>query len=234
MTKALVVDELSFEVKRSDRRRSMELIVDRDGELRVLAPETVSTELIKSFIRDKKFWLYTKLAEKESMARPTAGKEFVTGEGFPYLGRSYRLLLVADQDRPLKLQRGRFRLVRSEAADRGREHFIAWYTEHARDWLGDKAQLWSPRISVQPTGIRIQDLGFRWGSCGAGGVVNFHWATILLPGSIVEYVVVHELAHLHERCHTPEFWRRVERSLPDYLERKDWLARHGGKLMALA
>ena len=233
MTEALAVDELSFEVKRSDRRRSIELIVDRDGELRVLAPERVSTELIESFIRDKKFWLYTKLAEKESMARPTAVKEFVTGEGFPYLGRSYRLLLVTEQGRPLKLERGRFRLVRSET-QRGRDHFIAWYTEHARDWLGKKAQLWSPRMSVQPAGICIQDLGFRWGSCGAGGLINFHWATILLPVSIVEYVVVHELAHLHERCHTPEFWRRVERSLPDYLERKRWLARHGGTFMTLA
>ena len=233
MTEALAVDELSFEVKRSDSRRSMELIVDRDGELRVLAPEGVGTEIIESFIRDKKFWLYTKLAEKESMARPTAGKEFVTGEGFPYLGRSYRLLLVADQDRPLKLQRGRFRLIRSET-QRGRDHFIAWYTEHARDWLGKKAQLWSARMSVQPSGIRIQDLGFRWGSCGAGGLVNFHWATILLPQSIVEYVLVHELAHLQERCHTRDFWLRVERSLPDYLERKRWLAQHGGTFMTLA
>ncbi len=62
------------------------------------------------------------------------------------------------------------------------------------------------------------------------GILHIHWAIILLPPRIVEYVVVHELALLHEQHHTPEFWRRVERSLPDFEQRKEWLARHGGRI----
>jgi predicted metal-dependent hydrolase len=66
--------------------------------------------------------------------------------------------------------------------------------------------------------VTVQDLGYRWGSCGKGGRLYFHWRTILLPPRIVDYVVVHELVHLLEPHHTPEFWQRVERAMPDYAE----------------
>lgn len=81
--------------------------------------------------------------------------------------------------------------------------------------------------------VDVRDLGFRWGSCGKGGRLHFHWASILLPASVVEYVVLHELVHLLEPNHTPEFWLRVERALPDYEQRKGWLAEHGGEFVVL-
>ena len=84
-------------------------------------------------------------------------------------------------------------------------------------------------MGVAPTGLEIRDLGHRWGSCAKSAKLNFHWATILLPASIVEYVVVHELAHLAEPNHTPEFWLRVERTMPDYAQRRQWLAEHGAE-----
>ena len=76
-------------------------------------------------------------------------------------------------------------------------------------------------------GVKVQDLGYRWGSCGKGDWLYFHWKAILLPARIAEYVVVHEIAHLHEPHHTPAFWLRVERAMPDYAQRKAWLAEHG-------
>ena len=91
---------------------------------------------------------------------------------------------------------------------------------HAQPWLERRVRGFAPRLDVGVAGVRVLDLGFRWGSCGAGGALNFHWAVILLPPRIVDYVIVHELAHLHERHHTPAFWRRVERAMPDYERRK--------------
>ncbi|MCA1804641.1 MAG: M48 family metallopeptidase [Xanthomonadaceae bacterium] len=67
----------------------------------------------------------------------------------------------------------------------------------------------------------------RWSSCGRGDCLYFHWKTILLPRLIAEYVVIHELVHLHIPHHTPEFWQRLERALPDFERRKQWLAVHG-------
>ncbi len=226
MTERLAVDDLTFEVRRSPRRKTLEITLDRGGELIVTAPLGVADKVMATFVRDKKFWLYAKIAEKESRQRPVVGKEFVTGEGFPYLGRSYRLLLVDEQDVPLKLERGRFRLRRADAAE-GRRHFIEWYTGHARRWLTERVTRFASRVGADPARVDVRDLGFRWGSCGKSGIVNFHWATILSPPSVVEYVVVHELVHLCVHQHSPEFWLRVERALPDYERRKEWIAQHG-------
>lgn len=224
----LAVDDLVVEVRWSARRRTVALTVERDGALTVSAPEGADVAAIEDFVREKRPWLYRKLAEKEAMQRPVATKQYVSGEGFPYLGRSYRLLLVDEQEVSLKLEAGRFRLRRSEAAT-GRETFVRWYGDHARPWLLQRVEGFAPRVGVTPMGVEIRDLGHRWGSCSKSGKLNFHWATILLPASIVEYVVVHELVHLVEANHTPEFWLRLERAMPDYEQRKRWLAEHGAE-----
>lgn len=228
----LTVNDLVLQVQLSDQRKTLGLTVDRDGRLHVSAPSNTKPAVLEEFVREKLFWIYTKLAEKDALDQPTREKEFVTGEGFPYLGRSYRLKLVAEQNAPLKLIQGRFRLLRSEAA-RGRDHFIRWYTDHAQPWLERRLDRWVPRAEVEVLDVRVLDLGFRWGSCNPQGEVNFHWGVIVLPPSITDYVILHELVHLHEPHHTPNFWRRVERAMPDYRERKRWLAMHGGAYLSL-
>ena len=64
------------------------------------------------------------------------------------------------------------------------------------------------RMGLQPKTLEVRDLGFRWGSCGRAGGLNFDWATILLPARVVEYIIVHEMIHLREHHHTPKFWLR--------------------------
>lgn len=232
MSETLQIDDLCFEVRRSARRKTLELIVDRDGELVAAVPASATTGEITAFVNEKRFWVYSKLAEKAERQQPVVGKEFVTGEGFVYLGKRYRLLLVESQGVPLVLHAGRFRLVRAQA-EQGREHFIAWYTAHAKLWLKARLKPWTTRMEAKPKSLKVRDLGYRWGSCSAKGTLNIHWATILLPPTIIDYVLVHELAHLHEASHSPEFWARVERAMPDYEQRKAWLAERGGEYVAL-
>lgn len=220
------VEDLEFTVHRSTRRRTMEITVERSGELAIFAPPDVDDDRLRSFVLEKRFWIYTKLAEKDRLQRQVPTKEFVGGEGFLYLGRSHRLKLVDDQRVALRLANGRFAL-RSDSVTSAREHFINWYSERARVWLSGRVVEYRARMEATPGGVRVQDLGYRWGSCGKGGLLYFHWKTILLPARIAEYVVVHEIAHLHEPHHTPAFWLRVERAMPDFAQRKAWLAEHG-------
>ncbi|KAB7627598.1 M48 family metallopeptidase [Alkalilimnicola sp. S0819] len=222
----LQVDELAFTVRLSARRKTLQITVERDGELLLSAPTGTEEQHLRRFVHEKRYWIYTKLAEKAQLQHVIPRKEFVDGEGFLYLGRSYRLKLVDEQDEPLKLVGGRFRL-RSDLGAEGRGQFIRWYTHRGREWLANRVRANAPRMEVQPGGVKVQDLGYRWGSCGKGGQVYFHWKTVLLPRSIAEYVVVHELVHLLEPHHTPAFWRRLERAMPDYERRKQWLANHG-------
>ena len=222
----ILVDDLPFTIRRSARRRTLQITVERTGELILSAPPEVGIDKLREFVSEKRFWIYTKLAEKDRLQRPVPRKEFVGGEGFLYLGRSQRLKVVDDQDAPLKLVNGRFAL-RRDAQSGAREHFVRWYSERARVWLSGRVADYQSRMEVAPPGVKVQDLGYRWGSCGKGDWLYFHWKTILLPARIAEYVVVHEMAHLHEPHHTPAFWLRVERAMPDYAQRRAWLAEHG-------
>jgi predicted metal-dependent hydrolase len=85
-------------------------------------------------------------------------------------------------------------------------------------------------MGVQPTAIDVRDLGYRWGSLGKNDRMNFHWSTMQLPPSLVDYVIVHELAHIEEPNHTKSFWRHVERAMPAFEQAKQELARVGSGL----
>ena len=222
----MLVDDLQFTVQRSERRKTIQITIERDGQLMLSAPSHVDESRLRAFVHEKRYWIYTKLAEKDRLLRQVPRREFVGGEGFLYLGRSYRLKLVDAQAAPLTLSNGRF-CLRHDALPDAREHFVRWYGGHAKVWLSKHVADYERRMEVTPAGIKVQDLGYRWGSCGKGNWLYFHWKVILLPARIAEYVVVHEIAHLHEPHHTPEFWLRVERVMPDYAQRKAWLAEHG-------
>jgi predicted metal-dependent hydrolase len=228
---SLLVDGLAFELRRSPRRSTIGITVDRDGSLILSAPMDCPTELIEQAARKKQLWIHTKLAEKRLLAQPVKTKEFVTGEGFYYLGRSYRLLLEevpsSDTDGPaLRLHHGRF-VLRCDERYRAEEHFVDWYVRHGLPWIQRRIDFLSDRIGAAPSGVEVMDLGFRWGSCGRNRKLNFHWRMIQLPPRIIEYIVVHELVHMHEPRHDRGFWRRLERAMPDFAARKRWLAENG-------
>ena len=222
----LTVNDLRFELRRSALRRALEITVDRGGELILSAPPEVAEATLRAFVQRKRLWVYQQLARQDALNHPPPRKLFTDGEGFAYLGRTYRLRLVPEADAAVKLISGRLVMPQALAAD-GRAHLIRWYAGRARPWLAAKVQDFAARMEVRPAGVRVQDLGYRWGSCGKGGWLYFHWKTILLPARIAEYVVVHEMAHLHEPHHTPAFWLRVERALPDFERRQAWLSERG-------
>jgi len=227
--KAFTFDDLTFEVRESAQRRTLEIIVERDGSLVLAMPPAVPLETLEQFVDENRVWVYTRLAEKEAQAQPRSPREFVSGEGFPYLGRSYRLKVVGEDTHclPLRLYRSRFEL-RRDAVPEAREHFVRWYALHLRPVLDQQIAALARRAGAEPREVHIQDLGYRWGSSNRRGHLYFHWRVAMLPHRMVEYVVAHELVHLVERTHNEPFWERLERIVPDYAERQRWLKEHGG------
>jgi predicted metal-dependent hydrolase len=159
-------------------------------------------------------------------------KDFVTGEGFDYLGRHYRLLLTDDPpDAGVKLERGRLRMPRPTAeAGEGTGAMIGWYRQRARAWLPRRIGPWAVRLDLHPGDLDVRDLGYRWGSLGKNDRLNIHWAAMQLPVFLLDYVTVHELAHIGQRRHTAAFWATVERAMPGYEHRKTRLATTGTTL----
>ena len=74
------------------------------------------------------------------------------------------------------------------------------------------------------------DLGFRWGSCSSDGTLNFLWRVMQLPPHVIDYVVVHELAHIKVNDHSDAFWKEVARALPEFAKLRAWLREKGGQL----
>jgi predicted metal-dependent hydrolase len=150
---------------------------------------------------------------------------FVTGEGFDYLGRHYRLQPTDDRpDAGVKLDRGRLRMPRPTAeagagAGAGTGAMIRWYRQRARAWLPRRIRPWAQHMDLCPGDLDVRDLGYRWGSLGKNHRFNIHWAAMQLPVSLLDYVIVHELAHIGQPRHTPAFWATVQRALPNHDQR---------------
>lgn len=220
--------DLCFELRPSAKRRTVGITVERDGHLILASPPEVPIETLEKVVDDRRFWIYSKLLKKELLNYPTSVKEYLSGEGFYYLGRSYRLKLVDGvKEQPgLRLYQSRFEL-HNEFQAQGRDLFISWYRTRLQPILKQQIAALINRVGKSPRSVQVRDLGYRWGSCGHKGDLYFHWRVAMLPGSMIEYIVVHELVHLTEPHHTHAFWELVERILPDFSDRKQWLAQNG-------
>lgn len=231
-TETLSVDDLRFAVRRSARRRTIGITVKRDGALVVAAPVRASHARLEAVVREKLPWVRRKLAEFAALGPPPAPREVVAGELFPYLGREYRLTLADAPEAPVTLDDGTLRVDRALDGD-ARAAVLAWYRARATEQVEAAVARFVPLVGAAPAAVVVRDLGKRrWGVCDHRTLtVSFHWQLVALPPELVDYVVVHELAHLHEPNHGSGFWRRVQDVLPDCRQRRRRLREHGDLLV---
>jgi hypothetical protein len=220
---------MTVPVERAGTSRRARLTIERDGSLRLRAAEDVGIEELTRFLRSKRQWIYTKLAEKEQLQAEPVPKELVAGEGFLYLGRSHQLRIVDNSENAVQLKRGRLVLPK-HLQPCGYDLIIDWYRTRGFKWLRPQVDEWARRLRVKSTSLEVADLGRKWGSATAEGRVRVHWATLQLRPGLVDYVLAHELAHLHETHHGSAFWAVLARVMPDYEDRRAQLARVGSTL----
>lgn len=219
--------DIEYTLKRS-QRRTASIYVERDGQVTVIAPEELSDRQIEKVLEEKRRWIYKHLAEWLDLNAARVQRQYVNGEGFLYLGRSYRLKLVPRQAEPLLLKDGHFCLrADHRSAPKAIAAFREFYRQKGLVRIGQRVAYYQTRMDLTPKTIRVIDLKNRWASCTPEGNLNFHWKSMMAPATILDYIVVHELAHLIRPNHSPAFWNEVDKVLPDYAERKEWLRVHG-------
>lgn len=225
--------DISYQVIRS-RRATADIVVERDGSIVVRAPETIPDECIEGMVETKLLWIYQALAEWRDLNATRVLREYRNGEGFLYLGRSYRLLLVADQEEPLLLKNGRFYLRRdlvdAGAIEAAKTAFRDYYIALGCARIGQRVKYYAPKVGVTPGDVSVRELGNRWASCSPKGNLAFHWKCLMAPQTIIDYIVVHELCHFHHPDHSDAFWNEVDKVMPGYRERKEWLRKQGAGL----
>ena len=208
-------------------RKTLALIVKRDGSLVVRAPFRASAKSIREFVKKNRQWIEKKQAAALAML-PPAPRQYVTGETFLYLGTMYPLEIVKDQKKDLLLDHS-FKLA-EPARGRAVLAFEGWYRAQARQILEERVKHYACRYDFQYRRIGITSARTRWGSCGATGSLNFSWRLIMAPLEAVDYVVVHELVHTIFHNHAKQFWHRVGNILPNYEEHRAWLRKNGRQL----
>ncbi|ALZ77328.1 SprT family zinc-dependent metalloprotease [Rheinheimera sp. F8] len=220
--------DIQYSLKQS-KRKTTSILIERDGSVTVLAPESYDIEKVQSIIEEKRSWIYRNLAEWEDLNRTRVEREFVSGEGFPYLGSNYRLKLVNEQKEDLILKNGYF-LMRRDKAEHGSDLFKNFYRTKGLMRITKRVAHYAPKLGVEYRAIRVMDLQHHWASCTPKGDLNFHWRCLMAPLSVLDYIVVHELAHLVHLNHGPAFWNLVDKILPSYSKQIAWLKHNGAGL----
>ena len=209
-------------------RKSFGLELTPDGRLIVRAPKSASKAQIHAVVAQKAGWIAKARARLASQYSNLKPKTFTPGETFWYLGEQYPLHLT-DRRRPLLDLDGAFHLAR-HAQNQAKQVFIAWYREETRLITQQLIDTYSKHYSIKVNGVRITSARTRWGSCSGKGNLNFTYRLCMAPLLVIEYVVVHELAHLKVPNHSKAFWAEVARMYPDYQQQRAWLKQSGSFL----
>lgn len=216
------------EVIRTDRRKTADIRVE-DGVVSVVVPTNLALTKVDELLKQRRQWIKGKISLHRE-AQPVSEKQFVSGEAFSYLGRNYRLKVEKGVFQPVRLIHGRLVVMVPEGVDQShmiRNALVRWYKRQAEKKLKEKVDRYAPLVGVEPASVGIRSFKSRWGSCTAKGRIEFNWQIMMAPNRMVDYVVIHELCHLKQHDHSPEFWKEVERVMPDYQPCKEWLKRYG-------
>jgi predicted metal-dependent hydrolase len=213
---------IDYTLNRSPRRRRLVLSVDEQG-LRVGAPWRASQSRIDELLAANSAWITRKLAQWQARRRqPILWK---AGATVMVLGEA---LMLATTPAKTRTSHNSFYLDVGDAADDAaviEQRVIDWLRSTAQAWFEKRAAHFARALGVQVPPIRLSSARTRWGSCHADGHVLLNWRLVQMPPALIDYVVVHELAHLREPNHSPRFWNRVAAVLPDYRERRQALRR---------
>jgi hypothetical protein len=229
----MCAQDIEFTLIRSDRKTA-DIVIERSGDIVVRAPAGIDDDTIRHIVADRALWVHRSLAEWVDLNASRRHRPLVQGQGFAYLGRSYRLKFVSGSEVPLRLKNGHWELSEEFLATQGEvavhKVFRDFYLAKGEQILADRVAHFAPLVGVKPCSIAVRELGYHWASCGTGGALNSNWKALMAPQTVIDYVVVHELCHLRHRDHSDAFWNEVDKVLPRFRERKEWLRRNGAAL----
>jgi predicted metal-dependent hydrolase len=208
------------------KRKTIAILIQRDGKVIVRAPLRTPERLITAFVESKSGWINEKKAlVQKQVAVPT--RQFANGEKFLLLGEEIQLRFVqAETQRGALILQDEFTLS-TKAAPQAREIFEKWYKARALMVLTERVDHFAKKHGFHYEKLRITSARTRWGSCSSKGTLSFTWRLIMAPLAVVDYVVIHELAHLKIKNHSSVFWAEVARLMPTYKSHRDWLKKNG-------
>jgi predicted metal-dependent hydrolase len=231
--------EIPYELRRTATAAERRITVT-PGSVEVLALTTDDDAEIGNFLHRKRQWVFDTLRElQEVTSRRPAVPRFITGSKIPYRGRMSSLTVRRHDGSKVEIaHKGGFIVdlpswVMAETADTiVATEIKLWLKQRARRDVHEVVAHYRKRFDLTPRALRVAEFAQGWGSCSPTGTINIDWRLVFAPKRVLEYVVVHELAHLKHRSHGDAFWTYLASILPDYERPEGWLNQHQGSLDA--
>jgi|LGOV01.1.fsa_nt_gb predicted metal-dependent hydrolase len=224
---------LEFTISYS-KRKTIEIGVEPPAVITVVAPEGIADEVLLKHVKTKAKWIVQKLHEIKEIQSQRLDREYVNGEAFMYLGRNYSLKIVDDTERkkPItKLYQGKFIITApTRKQENLKQSMEAWYRQKTLEKVVEKIAYYQKYFNVEPMDIKVKEQKKRWASCTPKKELLFNWRCVMAPSWVMDYIVVHEMCHMIYMDHSREFWQLVERIMPDYDRRREWLKNYGIKM----
>lgn len=217
-----------YQQKISSRARSLRVHIDRFGQVIVTTPKRYPQSLLHEFLTQSSGWIEKHVALHRRRSR-------VDGDGVGallYFGVPYRIEIQLHAHGPTIEQKDSFIIVRpisptpvscALAVER-------WLKAEADRYMSKRIYELANEMNVSFSSLHMRDQSTRWGSCSASKRLQLNWRLIQAPKEVIDYVMIHELAHLVHMNHSERFWAYVERFDPAFLIHKKWLRFHGAAL----
>lgn len=207
-------------VKRATLRYDM-----KAQEFRIRAPSHYKQSAVEGFLKRAQGWMEKQLSKTPPLI-PIQDCEHLS-----LLGQEIELIHHISKRVSFFLNGGELHVM-SPSSQFG-SHLEKWLKQVILDYFCERSEHYSAFLGIKPTKVSIRETKSRWGSCSAKGALSFNWRLIFAPKEVIDYVIVHEVAHLQEMNHSAKFWRLVTELYPEFNKSKEWLRKNGSKLFQL-
>ena len=215
------------EVRRRPRQRNMNLSVKADGLVRVSCNRRMSVGDISAFVVSCQDFIQRRRSQIDELERKYPLKKFVSGEEFLFMGEKLTLEVVWSWQRRARMQEPLEMLapVGSSVEER-RKALVNFYRREGKRWLLARVEFWGRLMDLPARSLTVRGQRTLWGSCTIESNISLNWKLMCAPVEVIDYVVVHELAHIRERNHSPRFWAVVAEFMPEHKRLRKWLKTH--------
>jgi predicted metal-dependent hydrolase len=210
-------------------RKTISITITQQAVVVVRAPLRAPKSAIAGFIEQKREWIEEKRALMLEHAEARKLPAFESGEEFPYIGRTL-MLIVTEKARRIEACGDTLIFPKARLGGAG-VALKRWYVSEARRVIAPRLEAWTGRTGILCAGMSVSGARKRWGSCSGKGRLSFAWRLVMAPVDVIDYVIVHELAHIEHHNHSKAFWALVGEIMPDYKVKKRWLKENSALLV---
>lgn len=211
---------MEYKLIRSNRK-TISIVINKDAQVVVKAPNRVSQKYIDDFVSSKQDWVKKNIKKMEVIAEQRQPKRYDGGEVFMLFGKEY-MMCITSADKKINIIDDRIYFPQAYMDD-PKKHMVKWYKGIAKKYLVKRTEQIASQLNLHPNKIKITSADKRWGSCSSKKNINFSYKLIMANEMAIDYVIIHELCHLLYMNHSRLYWNSVEKIMPDYKRYKKYL-----------